>query len=570
MGSSGAYVLHIAFDNTRRLKRNVYYFRYKDQLISGLSVDFGGRAAEEIIFKRISTPYMSCCHGSHSEHHHDACSTARAPRAEQACRAALQTAISGELDAWHNLLYSRLRDRAVPAVIHNDAITPAASLWTGSRLWLQAFRNTGLQPGHRLILALPESAEFIQVLVAALWHNLTIIPVRPDADLDACIATVDAHAVVHEQQLTPYTWVPNGCTGPRNSVEELRTTRFSAHPKVRFLMRTSGTTTPNGRWFAFSDANMLAVLASHLPYFSLKHGRALSVLPWSHAFGLVLDLLPALFSEAEIIRDPEGGRDPESILALRDAWGATHLSAVPLTMHRLLNHSRGPAFIRTLQGGIVGGAPINAPLAEHLQDASLRIGYGQTEASPGIALGDPGESAPNYLGQPLGCSVKVANNGELFFKGQNACIGRWTEDGLTPLDPNRWADTGDIVHQDGDDLYFRGRTDDAFKLQNGRMVQAGYLESVLKAAYPDAHNVMVYSLNGCDTEVAFCWPKTTTAPPTQQHLHATLGTLQPKPTMIRRIPPAHWPTDAKGATDRAALTEHLAQHNSTQASLSSP
>ncbi len=32
MSSSAGYILHIAFDNTRRLKRNVYYFRYKDQL----------------------------------------------------------------------------------------------------------------------------------------------------------------------------------------------------------------------------------------------------------------------------------------------------------------------------------------------------------------------------------------------------------------------------------------------------------------------------------------------------------------------------------------------------------
>ena len=32
MSNFGAYVLHIAFDNTRRLRRNVYYFRYKDQL----------------------------------------------------------------------------------------------------------------------------------------------------------------------------------------------------------------------------------------------------------------------------------------------------------------------------------------------------------------------------------------------------------------------------------------------------------------------------------------------------------------------------------------------------------
>ncbi len=512
---------------------------------------------------------MSCCYGSHGERHHDVCSTARAPRAEQACRAALRDATSGTLDAWHNLLYSRLRDRAVPAVIHNDAITPAASLWTGSRLWLQAFRNANLQPGHRLVLALPESAEFIQVLIAALWHNLTVIPVRPDANLETCIDTVDAHVAVHTERLTAYTWVPDGCAGPRNAVDQLRSAQFPAHPNARFLLRTSGTTTPNGHWFALSDANVLSVLASHLPYFSLKHGRALSVLPWSHAFGLVLDLLPALFSEAEIIRDPEGGRDPESLLALRDAWGATHLSAVPLTMTRLLDHPNGPSLVRALQGGIVGGAPISAPLADHLQESALRIGYGQTEASPGITLGDPGNAAPNYLGEPLGCSVRVSEEGELLFQGQNACIGRWGENGLTQFATDRWAATGDLVHQDGDHLYFRGRTDHSFKLQNGRMVKAGVLESVLQEAYPEARAVMVYSLNGSDTEVALSWPHEGPDPPTQHHLHTTLGSLHPKPKAVRTISPDEWPTDAKGATDRTALTNQVAQLTAAQPSPSS-
>ena len=478
----------------------------------------------------------------------------RAPRAEQACRAALERATTSDANPWHDLLYNRLRDCAVPAVIDNDAITPAASIWTGSRLWLQAFRAAELQAGDRIVIAMPPSAAFLQVLVAAIWQRLTVALAPPEG-AEALVDTLDARALIHPSSDSPHNWMPDGCAGPLRPPHALRTARHDRTPDARFLLRTSGTTT-EGTWYALSDANVLSVLATHLPYFCLKHARVVSVLPWHHAFGLVLDLMPALLSGAEVIRDPEGGRDAESILALRDAWGATHLSAVPLTMQRLLAHDEGPGFVSQLQGGIVGGAPISAPLADTLDGSSLRVGYGQTEASPGIALGDAGVWAANYLGQPLGCSVRIADDGELLFQGQNACFGTWTTEGLVRLDPDRWVATGDRAKRKRDGLYFRGRKDDSFKLANGRMVPASRFEATLKEAFDAAHDAFLFSPDGTSIAVALCWDEAT-SPPSTSKIGAHLGPLHARLAHTLVLSPNDWPTTPKGASNRDLLREKL-------------
>ena len=510
---------------------------------------------------------MSCCHRfsrSPSGDHPDGVHTARAPRAEHACRTALHDAAAGETDAWQGLLYNRLRDQAVPAFIDDNAITPAASVWTGSRLWLQAFRNADLQAGDRIVIAMPPSAAFVQVLAAALWQRLTIA-LAPASASPELVRTLDARAIVHPSATSPHTWIPDGCAGPLGPPSALRSAETPRTPEARFLLRTSGTTGA-GRWFALSDTNVLSVLASHLPYFELKHSRVISVLPWSHAFGLVLDLLPALFSGAEIIRDPEGGRSPASILELREAWGATHLSAVPLTIQRLLDHEGGQALLSQLNGGIVGGAPISAPLAEALSQTSLRVGYGQTEASPGIALGDPGVWAPNYLGRPLGCTVRIRDGGELFFRGQNACLGRWTESGLHRMGPERWVRTGDRAERRNDGLYFRGRTDASFKLMNGRMVDAGPIEAQLKEAFDDARDALVWSPDGSHLAVAFCWEGSPSNHPSADTVSPHLGPLHDRLEATLFVHPDDWPTTPKGSVDRPTLQSHLTDRVSPKSS----
>ena len=464
---------------------------------------------------------------------------------------------------WHDLLYDRLRDEALPALICDETITPAASLWTGSRLWTQAFRSTDLRAGDRLVIALPPSTAFVQVLVAALWEGLTVALAPPETNPEALLNSLDGRAVVTTESTVtpdtaPHAFVSEEYAGPRSTPSTLRPPDTSPTPDVRFVLRTSGTTA-HARWIALSDRNVLSVLASHLPHLSLHDARVLSVLPWTHTFGLVLDLFPALFSGAEIIRDPKGGRDPEHLIQLRNAWGGTHLSTVPLTIQRLTDTPSGDALLRDLKGGIVGGAPVSGPLAEQLSQTTLRAGYGQTEAAPGIALGAPGEWTAHYLGQPVGCTVTLAEDGELLFEGPNACVGVWRDGTLDRADPNRTVHTGDLVERRGDDLYFRGRKDDRFKLSNGRWVQAGAMEATLKTSFPDLRDALVFTPNGDDVAVALCPDSSAAALPSPDDVRTILGSLAERLVWTTTIAPDAWTTLAKGTVDRNAMTETLSE-----------
>lgn len=495
---------------------------------------------------------------------------------EAACSSA--SSAEGASNPWHELLYDRLRDRALPALIADETITPAASLWTGSRLWLDSFREAGLQRGDRLLISLSPSAAFAQVVVAALWQGVTLVMLPPEADIDAHLASMDARAAVTDQGMrcgvptsacaTPHTWRPEGLTGPAEPPKSLRDVTGPRTPDVRFLLSTSGTT-GSPTWVALSDRNVLSVLATHMPLLGLRNARTLSVLPWDHAFGLVLDFLPALLSEAEIIRDPNGGRDPEELLRLARAWGATHLTAVPLVIDRIADADGGPGMLCSLDGGIVGGAPVSGSLAQLLSGTSLRAGYGQTEASPGIALGPPGHWAANYLGQPLGCCVDIADDGELHFSGDNACIGVWREGQLEREDPDRRVATGDLALRKGDDLFFRGRTDNTFKLSNGRLVAAGHVESVVKQRFTSIEEAFLFSPDGDNVALAIRLKEPNSTAPSREAICNAIGSISQRLIEVRSIPEKDWHRTPKGTVARTEMDAFLQRTFSKEASSSS-
>jgi acyl-CoA synthetase (AMP-forming)/AMP-acid ligase II len=461
-----------------------------------------------------------------------------------------------DTNPWRSLLYDRLREQGLPALIADDTITPGGSLWTGARLWTEAFRDTSLRAGDRLVIALPPSTAFVQVLVAALWEGLTVALAPPRDDIEQLCTALDARAAVASRP-GPHTWAASACAGPTSTPETLRPADTGRTPDVRFLLRTSGTT-QLARWIALSDRNVLSVLASHLPHLTLRNARVLSVLPWSHAFGLVLELFPALLAGAEIIRDPEGGRDPSTLVALGDQWDVTHLSAVPLTVQRLLKHEGGASLLDRLHGGIIGGAPVSGPLADRLAETRLRAGYGQTEAAPGIALGPPGRWAANYLGRPVGCEVAMADDGELLFDGPNACVGVWRRgEGLDRTDPTRTVRTGDLVRRKGDDLFFEGRKGASFKLSNGRLVRAGAWEARLKSKYPFLHDVLLFTPGGTDVALALCTDRPSDEVPSLEDLRNDLSSLGSRLAAATTVSPDNWAQLPKGTVDRTEMTRRL-------------
>jgi long-subunit acyl-CoA synthetase (AMP-forming) len=407
---------------------------------------------------------------------------------------------------------------------------------------------------------------------------VTLVMLPPDADVGTHLKKMDAraavsddgvrHGVIARPASTPHTWQPEGLAGPADPPETLRTTTGPATPEARFLLRTSGTT-GEPTWVALSDRNVLSVLASHMPHMQLQHARTLSVLPWTHAFGLVLDFLPALLSETEIIRDPNGGRDPGELLRLARAWGATHLSAVPLVIDRIAEVDGGPGMLCSLTGGIVGGAPVSGSLAQLLSGTSLRAGYGQTEASPGIALGPPGHWSANYMGRPLGCSVDIDEHGELHFEGDNACIGIWEDGALSRLDPDRRVATGDRVSRDGDDLFFRGRTDNTFKLSNGRLVAAGHIESVVKQRFRRVDEAFLFSPDGDNVALAVRLNTRGASPPSVDAVSAAIGSVSERLIEIVAIPPEDWKNTPKGTVARDDMSAFLRRTFSASPSSSS-
>lgn len=397
-------------------------------------------------------------------------------------------------EAWRELLFERFRDRPLPLLVSDYGTIPAASMWTGSRIWVGAFREIGLQAGDRLVVALPPSPAFLQVLLAGIWHELTLVFVPETAMVETIMQQVDARCCV-ALKIGPHTLVPNGVEGPGFPPPQLRSAVAPPCPEARFMLQTSGTT-GQPRWVALSDRNILSVLYHHIKELDLAEARVLSLLPWNHAFGLIIDLLTALFSGAEIIRDPQSGRSSESILSLAKSMEVTHMSAVPLTLKRLIEVDKGRQLLLSLRGGVVGGAPVSARLAEFLKHTRLRTGYGQTEASPGISMGKPGEWYPNFLGAPLGCETKIDEEGQLWFKGTNACYASWQDTRIDVLPADRWVPTGDRVIESNNGLTYRGRLNDRFKLDNGRMVEAGVWETILKESIAPIEEALLFSSDG--------------------------------------------------------------------------
>ncbi|MBC8135824.1 MAG: AMP-binding protein, partial [Fibrella sp.] len=210
----------------------------------------------------------------------------------------------GTRGSFRTLLRERLREKPYPLFCFDEGVIPAASIWTGSRLWVDAFRKAGLRAGDRVVVSLPPSAAWLQVFVAAVWEGLTIAlapTLRSSAMIDSLMHAVDARTAVVTIDGSDY-FNADWCSGPLSVPDTMRKTYHPPTPEVRFLLRTSGTESGDGKWVALSEVNVLTVIDSHLPHLGLHEetSRVLTVLPWSHAFGLVIDLLPALLSGAEI------------------------------------------------------------------------------------------------------------------------------------------------------------------------------------------------------------------------------------------------------------------------------
>ncbi len=383
----------------------------------------------------------------------------------------METTSTGSIGEIRSALRRALKEQGQPLLECQGVQIPAASLWAFSRFWVHGLRERGLRPGDCLSCEAKPGPAFVSLLIAALHEGWWLQPLNPLVEPPQRLSC-RAHVRFDD----------SASLDPMLSLLKLESLREAGRgPEEGGLILRSSATTGSGTWYALGRRNLWACLQAHLPELhGLEQADVLCTLPLFHAFGLVLDLLPALLRARRLVFPDGDTRDPERLAWEIRSKGLNRWSTVPRSLWQLWQHD--PQMFSSGRGGLVGGAQVSAQLAEAFHGSAYQIGYGLTEASPGLMLAAPGDWQPSLLGRPLNCELRQTEQGELQFRGANAALARIEDNAFHVLDPQRWVSTGDLVTLREGRYYFRDRTAYSLKLANGRWFHPQEHEQLLQRA----------------------------------------------------------------------------------------
>jgi len=136
---------------------------------------------------------------------------------------------------------------------------------------------------------------------------------------------------------------------------------------------------------------------------------------------------------------------------------------------------------------VSGGAPLGERLGHFYRGIGLTVleGYGLTETTAALTVNLPDAQKVGSVGRPLlGTSVRIADDGELLFRGGQVFTGYWQNPEATAevLEPDGWFHTGDVGEVD-DEGFVRitGRKKEILVTAGGKNVAPAVLEDRLRA-----------------------------------------------------------------------------------------
>ncbi|WP_457205733.1 AMP-dependent synthetase/ligase [Nocardioides sp. P5_C9_2] len=148
--------------------------------------------------------------------------------------------------------------------------------------------------------------------------------------------------------------------------------------------------------------------------------------------------------------------------------------------------------LRTALGGhcqyaVSGGAPLGDRLGHFYRGIGVTVleGYGLTETTAALTVNLPEAQKIGTVGRPIpGTSVRVADDGELLFRGGQVFAGYWRNEEATheALTRDGWFHTGDVGEVD-DEGFVRitGRKKEILVTAGGKNVAPAVLEDRLRA-----------------------------------------------------------------------------------------
>jgi long-chain acyl-CoA synthetase len=389
-----------------------------------------------------------------------------------------------------------------------------------------ALRGTlGLAPGDRVGLLMTNSPKYVEILWAAWWAGVAVVPINAKLhpkeaeyildhsgarvcfvtpDLVASAAGVERVIVAGSEEYHRL------CAG-----DDEPAVADAAPDDLAWLFYTSGTTgRPKG--VMITHRNLLAMTLCYFADVDAigAHDCIVHAAPMSHGSGLYG--LPHVLRGAKQVIPASGGFEAAEIFALARAHGGVAMFAAPTMVKRLVDHARAahPPLdgIKTI---VYGGGPMY--LAD-IRDALAVMGqrfvqiYGQGESPMTItALGREhfaDAAHPRHLERlasvgvaQSGIELRIADAddrdlpagtpGEVLVRGDAVMKGYWRNPEATAATlRGGWLHTGDVGALDADGfLTLMDRSKDLI-ISGGSNIYPREVEEAL-LRHPDVHEVSV-------------------------------------------------------------------------------
>ncbi len=378
-----------------------------------------------------------------------------------------------------------------------------------------ALISLGLGKGARVVLLMPNLPQMVIGFFGTLKAGMTAVfipPLTAPEDLINIVRDVDASLLVTlkpaaglARQVQASTdlphivltdpgeylsfvkkwisrWRNRGLTAPGAirfrrwlAGQSPRSPAVEVSPEDVAVVQFTGGTTGAAKGVMLSHKNLVAnaLQTRHwMPEAREGKERFLSVLPFSHSYGLTTALTVPVTLGATLVLKPQFV--VKDVLESIRKYRPTIFPGVP-SMYVAINGFRGVRKynVRSINACISGSAPLPVEVQEafeKLTKGRLVEGYGLTEASP-VTHANPlgGNRKVGSIGVPLPSTearivdlasgrreVEAGQIGELAVRGPQVMLGYWKNPEATRkvLSADGWLLTGDVAQMD-EDGYFR-------------------------------------------------------------------------------------------------------------------
>ncbi len=346
----------------------------------------------------------------------------------------------------------------------------------------------GVAAGDRVVVSMANCPE-VTITYQALWLAGAVVTpamfLLPAADLRHVIVDSGARAVVTTPEFLPKvrqavqgvatvdhilcTEVAGGAVALADAEADPRPIVPRRDDDLAALLYTGGTT-GRSKGVMLSHANLYytgqaSYRVAHVPGVN----RALTTLPLSHAYGLLVTLA-GLQNPERVVSVLERWFDPDAFLALIGEHRLQLTAVVPTMLQLLLTKPLEEHDLSSLQYVTSGGAPlpaeVEAEFRRRVPSVAIRQGYGMTETAALISANPVAAGKPGSVGRPVpgteleirddqGRPVPAGEVGEICCRSPGVMRGYWNAPEATAeaLEAG-WLRTGDVGYLDEDGYLF--------------------------------------------------------------------------------------------------------------------